>query len=80
MKFTEKTYKEVIKKSCGGLMTEYGGKKVDWGKAWEKVDYVEVFKNANGIDPTKSTREELFKKAKELKLDPEKNLGKGTAY
>ncbi len=77
MELTEKVYKEVIKKTCGGLATEYLGKKIDWSKKWKKVDYVEAFKAANGIDPAAATRDALFKKAKELKLEPEKNLGKG---
>lgn len=77
MALTEKAYKEVIKKTCGGLVTEHGGKKIDWSKKWKKVDYVKAFADANGIDPTEATREELFKKAKELKLEPEKAMGKG---
>ena len=32
MKLTEKTYKEVIEKTCGGLVTEFGGAKIDWSK------------------------------------------------
>ena len=77
MKLVEKTYKDVIKKTCGGLVTEHGGKKIDWSGKWKKVDYVELWKKANGMDPTIASREELFAKAKELKLEPEKNLGKG---
>ncbi|MGC9599271.1 MAG: lysine--tRNA ligase [Minisyncoccia bacterium] len=77
MALTEKVYKEVIKKTCGGLVTERDGKKIDWSKKWKKVDYVEAFKAANGVDPAATSRAALFKKAKELKLEPEKNLGKG---
>ncbi len=77
MDLTERAFKQVIEKTCGGLVTERDGKKIDWSKKWKKVDYVELFKKANGIDPTTATAKELFEKAKELELKPEKGLGKG---
>ncbi len=77
MALAEKAYKDVIKETCGGLVTEHNGKKIDWSKKWKKVDYVSAFKDANGIDPVKATREELLKKVKELKLAAEKSAGKG---
>jgi lysyl-tRNA synthetase class 2 len=77
MALTEKMYKETIKNVCGGLVTTFSGKKIDWSKKWSKVDYVEAFKKTNGIDPTAASREELAKKAKELKLEFEKNARKG---
>ena len=77
MDLTERAYKKVIEKTCGGFVTERDGKKIDWSKKWKKVDYVELWKKANGMDPTEATPDELFKKAKELKLEPAKNFGKG---
>ncbi len=77
MQLIEEMYKAVIKKVAGGLTTVHGGHKIDWGKKWQKVDYVTVFKKENKIDPTSASRDELLKRAKELKLEPEKNLGKG---
>jgi len=77
MKLTEKLYKEVIEKTCGGLVTEFGSKKIDWSKKWPKVDYVEAFKKANDIDPIAASHAELLKKAKELKLEVDKGAGKG---
>lgn len=77
MALTERAFKQVIEKTCGGLVTERDGKKIDWSKKWKKVDYVELFKKANGVDPTTATAKELFEKAKELELKPEKGLGKG---
>jgi lysyl-tRNA synthetase class 2 len=78
MALTEKIFKEVILKTCGGMTTMQGGKEIDWSKKWQKVDYVEVFKDANqGLNPAAVSRDELFARAKELKLQPEKNLGKG---
>jgi lysyl-tRNA synthetase class 2 len=80
MRLTEKMYKEVIEKTCGGLVTEFdgGAKKIDWSKKWQTVDYVEVFKKANdGLDPIGASREELLKKVKALKLKADKSAGKG---
>lgn len=77
MALAEKIYKEAIQKTCGGFVTEREGKKIDWSKPWKKVGYVDEFKKATGVDPTAATQAELLKKAKELKLEPEKNLGKG---
>ncbi len=77
MKLVEKTYKSVIKKTIGGLKTVYEGKKIDWGKKWKKVDYVESFKKAVKLDPLSASEEELRKKAIELRLNPERHMGKG---
>ena len=78
MALTEKIYKEVIKQTCGDMTTVYDGKKIDWSKKWEKIDYATVFKRENqGLDPIVSAREELFLRAKELKLKPEKGAGRG---
>jgi len=77
MKLTEKVYKEVIEKTCGGLVTEFGGKKIDWSKQWPSVDYVEAFVKANDLDPLTASHAELLTKAKELKLEADKSAGKG---
>lgn len=77
MALAEKLYKEVIKETCGGLVTERDGKKIDWSKPWKKVGYVDEFRKATGMDPTAASQNELLKKAKELKLDADKKLGKG---
>ncbi|MBU6500802.1 MAG: lysine--tRNA ligase [Patescibacteria group bacterium] len=77
MVFVEKMYKEVIKATCGTLKTKFGDKEIDWSKKWPKIDYVEAFKKANGLDATEASRDALLKKAKELKLEVEKNAGKG---
>jgi lysyl-tRNA synthetase class 2 len=78
MALTEKIYKEVIQKTCGGMTTMRDGKEIDWSKKWEKVDYVEVFKKENGgLDSVTASRDELFARAETLQLKPEKNIGKG---
>lgn len=77
MKFIEQLYKTVVKKTAGNLTTTYQGQKINWGKKWGKVNYVETFEKANKINPVSASKEELFKKAESLGLKPENNLGKG---
>ena len=77
MSLVEKMYKAVIKKTCGGFETTHGGKKIDWSRKWKKIDYVELFEKENGVNPVTATVQDLRKKAIALKLEPEKNAGKG---
>jgi lysyl-tRNA synthetase, class II len=77
MKLLQKMYRKVIERTTGGLVTTYQGHEINWGAKWPKIDYVKAFKGANGIDPVKATKEQLFKKAEELGLKPETNMGKG---
>jgi len=77
MKLTEKMYKDVIKKTTGGLKTTFQGQKIDWGKKWEKVEYMKIFDKFNKLNPILASRDELFQKAVSLGLQPEKNFGKG---
>lgn len=76
MKFVEKLYKVVIKKTCGTLTTTYNAQTLDWGAKWKKVDYVKAFKAATGLNPLTASHEKLFEKAKSLGA-PEEHLGRG---
>jgi len=77
MKFVESLYKKVIKNTVGSLVTIYNDKKINWSKKWPRVEYVKLFEKFTGINPIKATRDELYKKAKELNLNPEEFAGKG---
>lgn len=77
MDFVERIYKTVIKKATGSLVTVFEDKKINWGKKWPKVDYVDVFKKTHKIDPISASREELYKLAQSLNLEPDKNIGHG---
>jgi len=77
MALTEKMYKAVIKKTMGSLKTKWNGTAVDWGKKWDKIGYVEIFKKENKIDPLTASREELDAHAHTLNLNPEPFAGKG---
>lgn len=77
MKFVEKLYKFIIKKTLGTLSLNWQGKKINWGGKWQIVDYCKVFKKENGFDPIEATRDQLLQHAHKLgvKIDP--HLGKG---
>jgi lysyl-tRNA synthetase class 2 len=77
MAFVEKMYKAVIKKVCGRLVVTCGGKKINWGRKWPKMDYVEEFKKAAKLDPVTASQNELYVNARSFGLEPERNLGKG---
>jgi lysyl-tRNA synthetase class 2 len=77
MALTEEMYRFTIEKTMGTLTTTYQGFDIDWSKDWPEVDYVGAFKKENGFDPTEVSRDELFVRAKDLDLAPEKNLQKG---
>jgi lysyl-tRNA synthetase class 2 len=77
MKFVEKTYKKVIKATCGSLVTEYKGKKIDWSGKWPKVEYYDIFKKKTGLDLNTATVKDLYEKAKEAGLKVDMSLGKG---
>jgi lysyl-tRNA synthetase, class II len=77
MKLLQKMYRKVIERTTGGLVTVYQGHEINWGAKWPKIDYVKAFKAANGVDPVKATKEQLFRKAEELGLKPEAAMGKG---
>jgi lysyl-tRNA synthetase class 2 len=77
MVLTEKMLKYVVKETTGGLVTSFGGRKIDWSKKWPKVDYVEAFKKENGVDPLRASREELWKLAVHLLAEPEKDASRG---
>ncbi len=77
MKFVEKFFKKVIKETVGTLTTEWRGTKINWSKKWKVIDYCAEFKKKTGIDPVAASVEQLYKKATELKLSPERGLNKG---
>ncbi|MEY4731558.1 MAG: hypothetical protein RL681_504 [Candidatus Parcubacteria bacterium] len=77
MKFTEKLYKEVIKATTGSLTTTYENRKLNWGKKWGRVDYVDAFSQAADLNPLAATHDQLFAKAQKLGLKPEPGFGKG---
>ncbi|RJR24343.1 lysine--tRNA ligase [Candidatus Microgenomates bacterium] len=77
MDFVEEFYKFLVKETMGSLKTMRQGQEIDWSGKWDRVDYSEIFKEKTGLDPLGVSLEELEKKAKELKIKYEENIGKG---
>lgn len=77
MDFLEGFYKYLVKETTGSLITIHNGEKINWGKRWERIEYVTSFKNKVGFDPIKASKKQLLEKAKALGLKPQKYLEKG---
>ncbi len=77
MDFIEDFYKFLVKETTGGLKTVRNGQEIDWSGQWPRFDYNELFQKMTGLHPLAADWEELYKKAQELHLKPEKNLGRG---
>lgn len=78
MDFTELLIKRAIKASMGTLQTKRGNDVIDWSKDWPRLEYYDLFEEANGIDLKTATKEELLARAKELKIEKvDATLGRG---
>ncbi len=77
MEFVEELYKKIVKEITGAMETEYESQKINWDRAWPRVDYFEAFRNETGLDLNKATDEQLLTKASELHVKAEKNMGRG---
>jgi lysyl-tRNA synthetase, class II len=78
MKILPKMYRGAVKATTGGkLITTHQGRKIDWGKEWKTVDYCQVFKKENKLDPLSASLDELRARAQEVGAEPEKNDGRG---
>jgi lysyl-tRNA synthetase class 2 len=77
MKFVEKMYKHMVRETCGTLTTSWRGEKINWGRRWERIDYNEAFKKANGFYPATATHKELLEKARKLGVNADATLGRG---
>lgn len=76
MDFLEDFYKYLVKETTDGLKTVFEGQEIDWSRKWPRLDYCQLFIKLAGLDPLKTSISDLYQKAEELKLKPEKNLGK----
>jgi len=77
MDFTRKMYQEAVKNVTGGYITTYQDMEIDWSGEWPIVDYYEIFKKETGLDLKTVTIHELQKKAEEVRVRIEPNMGRG---
>lgn len=77
MEFVERMVKKAIQASMGTMVTTKGGESIDWSKPWPRLEYYDLFEEANGLDLKVATKEQLLARAKELKIDADATLGRG---
>ncbi|MDO8487396.1 MAG: lysine--tRNA ligase [Candidatus Curtissbacteria bacterium] len=76
--FVEKYYRFIVKETFGSTKTKSGEIELDWGKPWEKVDYIDAFKVETGLDLSKNPKvDELLKLADKVGAKPNKKLAEG---
>ena len=68
MKLVEELYKKIAMDVFGKTKFETRGHKFDLGGKWERIDYRETVKKETGIDVLQTTKKEIKKKLKELKI------------
>ena len=77
MKFVEKGYKAIIKKTMGGLTTQWQGKTIEWGGTWPKVDYAKLFKEKTGLDVLEVSLHDLLAAGEKLNAKVWLEMGRG---
>lgn len=77
IKLVEEFYKYLVQETTGGLKTVYKGQEIDWSGDWPRLDYCELFERSTELNPVKASVGQLFDKAVDLRLKPEKKLGRG---
>jgi len=78
MEFSERLYKETIRKVLGTYEHEYEGNKINWEIKFPIVDYFSEFQKATGLDLDADISIDILrKKADELKIKYEKSYGLG---
>ena len=76
MNLYEEIYEYALKKLGKGSEIEYQGKKLSFKRPWPRVAMYDGLKKC-GIDVKKMSDEQLLKKAKELKLEVDKEMSRG---
>lgn len=72
MSLVEEMYKFIAQETFGTLKFKIRGFDVDFGKEWEKYDYVETVKKYTGVDILKASEKEIKYKLDELGVEYEK--------
>ena len=69
MKLVEEMYKYVVKKTFGTLKFKIKDFNVDFGKKWEKYDYISTVAKHTGVNINEASLEEMEKALQNLKID-----------
>lgn len=77
LRLVEKMYTTIIKKSFGTLTFPGDGKKINWGKRWEHIDYSSAFKKGTGLTLATVSDADLRKRAEALSIRFDATDGRG---
>ncbi|OGE35157.1 lysine--tRNA ligase [Candidatus Daviesbacteria bacterium RIFCSPHIGHO2_02_FULL_41_14] len=78
MTMTQKLYQYVVKQTTGSWQTIYHGHKIKWDGNWPKIDYVEAFKVATGINlDGEVTEDQLREYAQQNRIPIDAKVGLG---
>lgn len=77
MNLVREMYQKIIMDTFGTLEIKNGDITVDWSGQWEKVSYIEIFKNATNIDLLSASDDELKKYCSENNIKHEPYAGRG---
>jgi lysyl-tRNA synthetase class 2 len=75
MKFVEDLLKELIKRfnkkfaKKESFLIEYQGNKINFGKKWKRIKYVEIIKKYTGLDYFKNTLDDFLKFAEKNQIE-----------
>jgi len=72
MEFVEEMYKYIAKKTFGTLKFKIKDFEVDFGKKWEKYDYVSIISKYTKVNVLEASLQEMEKALRELKIDYDK--------
>jgi len=74
MKFTEKMLRHIAKKVLGKQSFEFEGKKIDFSKSFERVEFNELLQKHTNINYEDYNFQSLLKKAQELSIKIDKKV------
>ncbi len=77
MTFVEALYREAITALLGTLQVSNQGTKIDWGKPWQRYDYVALFQELVGLDPLAVDVSALKQRADDLGVAYERFAQRG---
>ena len=76
MKLTERLFKNLLKSVFGKLESKYEGKKINFKTPWPRIEFSQLIRKYTKINLEEIHRDALAKRAKELGIKLERELGK----
>ncbi len=76
MKLTEKMFQYILKEVFAGLKLEIKEEKINFKDPWQRIEFNELIQKETGINLEEINQEGIYKKAKELAVEVDKNQPK----